>query len=114
PSITMQTTTRKFGRFTLRYHPYTLGLRHVFTIAAGSRSTTPIVLTELEYEGIIGYGEASMPPYLGESHETVLAFLNRVELSGFINPFIDSDNYTNIDRLALKNKYAKKAVHIEM
>lgn len=46
-----QIVTRKMGKFTLRFRPYTLELRYVFTVAAASRSTTPVVLTELEYEG---------------------------------------------------------------
>ena len=46
----------------LRFFPYELRLRHVFTVAAYSRTTTPDVQVEIEYDGIIGYGEASMPP----------------------------------------------------
>ena len=53
----------------LRFRPYTLELKHVFTIATSSRTTTPAMLTEIEYDGVVGYGEASMPPYLGESQE---------------------------------------------
>jgi len=37
---------------TLRYKPYELHLKHVFTLASGSRSTTPVMLTEIEYENI--------------------------------------------------------------
>ena len=48
----------------LRFFPYELRLNHVFTVASYSRSTTPDVQVELEYDGVIGYGEASMPPYL--------------------------------------------------
>ena len=48
----------------LRFFPYELKLRHVFTVATYSRTTTPDVQVEIEYDGIIGYGEASMPPYL--------------------------------------------------
>ena len=61
----------------LKFKPYTLELKHTFTIATNSRSTTPVVLTEIEHDGLIGYGEASMPPYLGESHETVTKFLSQ-------------------------------------
>ena len=64
----------------LTYFPYTLYFKRPFKIAHGIRSTTPIVITKIEYEGMIGYGEASMPPYLGESHETVLSFLKKAEL----------------------------------
>lgn len=110
----MQTTTHRFGKFTLRFRPYTLELRHVFTIAAGSRSTTPVVLTELEYDGVVGYGEASMPPYLGESHESVLSFLNKVDLSGFQDPFQTADILAYIDQLAPKNTAAKAAVDIAL
>src|SRR5690606_559107 len=58
------TNKMKTGTFKLRYRPYTLELKHVFTVASASRRTTPAVLTELEFEGITGYGEAAMPPYL--------------------------------------------------
>src|SRR5690554_4199525 len=109
-----QVVTRRMGRFTLRFRPFTLELRHVFTIAAGSRSTTPVVLTELEYDGVVGYGEASMPPYLGESHASVLAFLDRVDLSGFSSPFLMADILQYVDAIAPKNTAAKAAVDIAL
>ncbi|MEK6629750.1 MAG: dipeptide epimerase, partial [Acidobacteriota bacterium] len=74
-------------RLTLKFRPYTLQLRHVFTVAVNSRTTTPVVLTEVEFDGLVGYGEASMPPYLGESHDTATTFLSKVDLSRFSNPF---------------------------
>src|SRR5690606_8725984 len=107
-------TERKSGRFTLRYRPYTLELRHVFTIASGSRSTTPVVLTEIEFEGVTGYGEASMPPYLGESHQSVQAFLDSVDLSGFDGPFLTEDILLYIDNLAPKNTAAKASLDIAL
>ena len=51
---------RKSGAGTqmkLRFFPYELKLRHVFTVATYSRSTTPDVQVELEYDGVIGYGD---------------------------------------------------------
>ncbi len=71
------------GKMNLTYRPYTLELKHVFTIATNSRTTTPIVLAQIEFNGIIGYGEASMPPYLGETHESVLTFLSKADLSKY-------------------------------
>src|ERR1035437_3463716 len=88
------------GKFKLRFKPYTLNLKHVFTLSTSSRSTTPVVLTELEYDGIIGYGEASMPPYLGESHESVLKFLSKVDLSNFDDPFEMEDILQYVDQIA--------------
>uniref|UniRef100_UPI003D7F6779 dipeptide epimerase n=1 Tax=Pedobacter sp. TaxID=1411316 RepID=UPI003D7F6779 len=102
------------GKFKLRFRPYTLQLNHVFTLATSSRSTTPVVLTELEYDGIIGYGEASMPPYLGESHDTVMKFLAKVDLSKFDDPF-DMENILNyVDHIEEGNRAAKAAVDIAL
>jgi len=102
------------GRLVLRYRPYTLDLKHAFTLSTSSRTTTPVVLTEIEYEGIIGYGEASMPPYLGESHETVQRFLSKVDLSKFDDPF-DMENILNYtDSLAPDNRAAKASVDIAL
>ncbi|TFH25196.1 MAG: dipeptide epimerase, partial [Bacteroidia bacterium] len=72
----------------LSFRPYELQLRHTFTVAGNSRNTTPVVLTEIEFEGYTGYGEASMPPYLGESEESVIKFLNKLDLEQFKDPFM--------------------------
>ena len=106
--------SKKMGKFTLRFKPYTLELRHVFTVASFSRSTTPVVLTELEYDGIIGYGEASMPPYLGESQESVMNFLNKIDLSRFNSPFQTEEILHYIDQVDAKNTAAKAAVDIAL
>jgi L-alanine-DL-glutamate epimerase-like enolase superfamily enzyme len=98
----------------LTYRPYTLELRHVFTIATSSRTTTPVVLTEIEYEGVIGYGEASMPPYLGESHASVQDFLARVDLSRYPDPFELETILQDIDALAPGNPAAKASVDIAL
>ena len=60
----------------LTWDPYTLELKHPFTIATNSRTTTPVVLVEIEYEGFTGYGEASLPPYLQETQKSVQEFLS--------------------------------------
>lgn len=48
----------------LGFTPYELRLKHSFNLAKFSRTTTPDVLTTLSFDGITGYGEASMPPIL--------------------------------------------------
>ena len=65
----------------LTFFPYELKLRHAFNLARYSRTTTPDVQVQLEYDGYVGYGEASMPPYLGESVESVTTFLNSLDPS---------------------------------
>lgn len=67
----------------LTYTPYTLMLKHQFTLASSSRRTTPVVISRIELDGFVGYGEASLPPYLGETQDSVIAFLEKVNLSGF-------------------------------
>lgn len=106
--------TKDFGAFKLRYKPYTLEMRYVFTVASFSRTTTPVVLTQLEYDGIIGYGEASMPPYLGESQESVINFLNKIDLSGFNSPFQTEELLAYVDQISAKNTAAKASVDIAL
>lgn len=113
---TMKKSTIKGGSsgLILRFRPYELKLRHVFTVAANSRTTTPDVLTEIEYEGVIGYGEASMPPYLGESLESVTAFLSKVDLSQFRDPFLMEDILAYVESVMPGNYAAKAAVDIAL
>ena len=70
----------------LAFRPYPLRLRHTFTVAGCSRSATPDVLVTLRHGGLTGYGEASMPPYLGETEASVCAYLRQVDLSAFAAP----------------------------
>jgi len=98
----------------LKYKPYTLQLRHIFTLASGSRTTTPVVLTRLECDGFTGYGEASMPPYLGESHESVLKFLGQVNMEQFNDPFLIEDITDYIDKIAPGNYAAKASIDIAL
>jgi L-alanine-DL-glutamate epimerase-like enolase superfamily enzyme len=98
----------------LTFKPYILELKHVFTVASNSRATTPVVLTEIEYDGIIGYGEASMPPYLGESQESVGKFLSQVDLSIFSDPCNIGDILQYVDSVAPGNNAAKASVDIAL
>jgi L-alanine-DL-glutamate epimerase-like enolase superfamily enzyme len=107
-------TDLKPGEMKLSYKPYTLELKHVFTVAVSSRTTTPVVLTEIERNGVVGYGEASMPPYLGESHETVLKFLSKVNLSKYENPFELEAILSDIDAIAPGNPAAKASIDIAL
>ena len=98
----------------LSFAPYNLQLKHVFTIAGNSRNTTPVMLTELRYQGISGYGEASMPPYLGESQDTAAKFLSELDLEQFNDPFRMEEILEYIDGSAPGNTAAKAAVDIAL
>ncbi|MBQ9466367.1 MAG: dipeptide epimerase [Muribaculaceae bacterium] len=104
----------KTGKLTLRFEPYELKLRHAFNLARSSRTTTPDVQVELEYDGIIGYGEASMPPYLGESIESVTKFLSSLDLEQFNDPFRVEDILAYVDSVAEGNRAAKASVDIAL
>ena len=102
------------GRMHLKFFPYELELTHTFTVASYSRKTTPDVQVEIEYEGVTGYGEASMPPYLGQSVASVTAFLEKVDLSQFTDPFQLEDILAYVDSLSEGDSAAKAAVDIAL
>jgi L-Ala-D/L-Glu epimerase len=98
----------------LSFEPYNLQLKHVFTLAGSSRSTTPVMLTKIEFEGITGYGEASMPPYLGESQESAGRFLSGLKLEQFTDPFRMDEILEYVEQSAPGNTAAKAAVDIAL
>lgn len=102
------------SRMKLSFAPYELQLRHTFTVSSYSRKTTPGVQVRIDYEGHTGYGEASMPPYLGQSVETVTSFLSRVDLSQFNDPFQLDTILAYIDSLSPGDEAAKAAVDIAL
>ena len=98
----------------LSFIAYNAEMKHVFTIANSSRTTTPIVLTKITYDGVTGYGEAAMPPYLGETQASVIEFLKKVDLSIFSSPFLIEDIMKYVDAIAINNTAAKAAVDIAL
>lgn len=102
------------ARMKLSFEPYELKLKHVFTVSSFSRSTTPDVQVRIDYDGYTGYGEASMPPYLGQSVDSVCTFLKKVNLEQFPDPFCIDDILTYIDSLSPGDSAAKAAVDIAL
>ena len=101
----------------LEWEDFTGVLKHTFTISGSSRSSTPIVLTRISWNGFTGYGEASMPPYLGESAASVDAFLKKVRsevLPKFDDPFRIQEIMAETDALAANNTAAKASVDIAL
>ncbi len=106
--------TRSNGKLSFSYRPYDLELTHTFTVAGYSRNTTPVVLTEIHYDGLVGYGEASMPPYLGESQESVIRFLKKVDLEQFNDPFRLEEILEYVDSVDEGNRAAKACIDIAL
>jgi L-Ala-D/L-Glu epimerase len=106
---------KKSGKgLSLRFLPYDLQLRHTFTLSNSSRNSTPDILTRLELDGVVGYGEASMPPYLEENRETATRFLNLLDLSRFNDPFQMEDILQYVDSVMQGNTAAKASVDIAL
>lgn len=114
PSVFSINTLGKGTKMKMRFFPYELKLRHVFTVATYSRTTTPDVQVEIEYDGVVGYGEASMPPYLGQTVESVTTFLKKVNLEQFDDPFQLEDILAYVDSINPGDTAAKAAVDIAL
>ncbi|MCL1943989.1 MAG: dipeptide epimerase [Candidatus Azobacteroides sp.] len=93
-------------------YPYTLQLKNVFTLANSSRTVTPVILTEIHHGDFTGYGEASLPPYLGETQESVMKFLQRIDLSGFSSTTLIGEIMRYVDGIDVGNTAAKASVDI--
>ena len=102
------------GRMQLQFEPYELQLTHTFTVSSYSRKTTPDVQVRIDYEGYTGFGEASMPPYLGQTVERVCSFLRKVDLGQFRDPFDLEDILAYVDALSEGDSAAKAAVDIAL
>ena len=107
------------SRMHLNYFPYELQLRHTFTVATSSRTTTQGVQLEIEYEGLTGYGEASMPPYLQKelgTVESVMEFFGKAAkvLERYDDPTRLEDILAEIDTLSEGNAAAKAAIDIAL
>ncbi|MGE5447928.1 MAG: dipeptide epimerase [Bacteroidales bacterium] len=114
-ALSQKKKIRQTGKgLVFKFVPYPLQLKHTFTIANSSRNTTPDMLTCIEFEGIKGYGEASMPPYLGESIESAGRFFSSLNLSQFKDPFKIEDILQYVDGLMPGNCAAKAAVDIAL
>jgi L-Ala-D/L-Glu epimerase len=98
----------------LKFYPYTIILKEEFTLSIGSRKTTPVVMVEVEHNGLTGYGEASLPPYLSEDQSSVISFLNKVSLASFSGPENINLILDYIENIAEGNSAAKASVDIAL
>jgi len=89
-------------------------MQHTFTVSGFSRNTSPVVLIQIAYEGLVGYGEASMPPYLGETQESVISFLKGVDLAQFRNPLQIEEILQYVESISPNNRAAKASIDIAL
>lgn len=95
----------------LNFAPYDLTLQYPFRISNFSRTATPIVLTQIKFGDTIGYGEASLPPYLGETTESVCKFFKQINDLNIFEKYLN----INLNKSNIKNNNAQNIdIHVFM
>lgn len=95
----------------IEFEEYQLALNYPFKISDFSRTSTPLVFVKITEDNTQGIGEASMPPYLGESIESAYKFLSKVSIEKFTS--IDSI-LTYVDGIDEGNNAAKASIDIAL
>lgn len=98
----------------LTFQKIDLHLRHTFTIARSSRDVEPCIIVRLEHDGITGLGEAAPSDRYGETPESVLVFLERVDLSGIGSPFELQQITGILQRISPRDFSARAALDIAL
>ena len=98
----------------LSWKKYDLRLKYVFRIARSEEAIAPVIIVELTKDGITGYGEAAPSPRYHESADTVVAFLQKINVETFADPFSVEEILQYIDGLADENTSAKCAIDIAL
>lgn len=101
-------------RLKIEFYPYNLQLKYPFAIANYTRTTTPVVLLKMSYGEFSGYGEASLPQYLGETQESVCKFLRKIKLDSFSDPLKLDEILDYIGNLDTDNMAAKACFDIAL
>jgi L-alanine-DL-glutamate epimerase-like enolase superfamily enzyme len=91
-----------------------LHLKHAFRISRSVRSIAPVVIVELSQDGIVGRGESSPNARYHESTESVAAFLSKLDMKQFADPFALSDILSYVEHKASGNSSAKCAIDIAL
>lgn len=104
------------SRMILDYQPFFLEFKHPFGVSSNTRTGTATVFVRLMANGKIGYGEACLPAYLGETTDGTIAFLElakpvlkRYDFSFTVPAILES-----IDLLLPGHNAAKTAIDIAL
>lgn len=95
----------------INFEAFQLALNYPFKISDYSRTSTPLMFVRISDGDIEGIGEASMPPYLGESIETASTFLSNVHFNQFSTI---PEMMNTVDKIATGNNAAKAAIDIAL
>lgn len=95
----------------IQFEAFQLALNYPFKISDYSRTSTPLVFVRITQDGIEGIGEASMPPYLGETIESASSFLSKINFEKFSSI---PEMLAYVDEIEPGNNAAKAAVDIAL
>ncbi|HWY38202.1 MAG TPA: dipeptide epimerase, partial [Bacteroidia bacterium] len=100
----------------LFYAAYALEFKYPFGLAHGSRTYTDVVYARLTQDGLSGYGEAALPPYLGETQSSVIAFFKKASetVKNCKLPFSVEEIVSKINLIETGNTAAKAALDIAL
>ena len=100
----------------LRFQPFSLQFIYPFGVSGNTRTSTTSVFVEISEGEIKGYGEACLPPYLGETEHATCAFLTSA--APLIATATVRDDIpallARIDQLHPHNNAAKAAIDIAL
>jgi len=100
----------------LYYKPENIYFKYPFKIAHGLRTHTPILIIKVVYNNIVAYGEASFPPYLPETQDSAIKFLEKIKpiIEKLEFPFDLEAVLKKIDDADENNTAAKAAIDIAL
>lgn len=100
----------------LKHYLYHLRFKHPFGVSSNTRTETPSVFVELQWEQVCGYGEACLPAYLGETVLDTQSFLetSRSYIERLRYPFDIESCLQQIDLIRPGANAAKAALDIAL
>ena len=98
----------------LTWKQYDLKLKHTFRISRSARDIAPVIILEIDHDGIMGYGEASPTNRYGESLETIGKFFHKTDLTRFDSPLLLEEILQFVDAVEPGNTSAKCAIDLAL
>ena len=100
----------------IAYKPYLLEFKHPFGVSSNTRKNTLSIFIRIDNGKWSGYGEACLPPYLGETEDETLAFFEKCSelLSAYKGDFSITELLTKTDVLSPGCNAAKAAIDIAL
>ena len=87
-----------------------LRFKRTFTTAHGTRDGTDAVFVRVEHQGHVGYGEATLPPYLVETAAGVESLIQDIRLDGGVDEHGSNELLDEIERKTVDAPAARNAL----